>query len=285
MKDCQRKLENIKRTIDLRKSRELQINQEILLAKARLRTFQLEKQTAVNAILVIRTLKASQIYLWESSQNSAVAMEMPDQIKDWTQHKESVLFSNSRLVCLWLRIGQLKKEIVRDRNEFMDLQKEMVRLERHKSSREDFIQDQGKKCEELQLLKFGQLVDIDALDKMTLSTVEDDHIAENDRMIKANKKVVQEMLDHHKLLKEKFLNATNENTSLLIQLADLSERQTFYEKQLANACIKQRSRREGSQKMDIEELLIFSQQFTLQAKQINDLRAEINTLKRKTGEF
>jgi len=270
----QRKLRNTKQIIDLQKEREQQLSRELELVNKDLCVFQLKKQEVANEILVIRALKTSQIFLWHApTEKSSAAGDVTSQIKSCTCSGESLLFFNERLVSLWKRICQLKEEIARDKDEFMELQRELARLENSKLSKEDYIKNLKAKTEELELLKFGQLVDINELDRMTLSTIDDDLHEKEVEKIKTNKKICQSKLENLKLLKEKLLNSTNENTSLLNQFADLTEKLRFSEKRFSqNATFGQSESAEDFQIINKAELLDLRNQSQTQKLHINSLQ-------------
>jgi hypothetical protein len=121
---------------------------------------------------------------------------------------------------------------------------------------------------------------------MTLSSIDDELRLKEEEKIKADeKKSVQAAQDHLRLLNEKFMNSTNENTFLLNQLADLKERQLLSDKMLEKEALCKIKCDENSQMVDKEELINLRKKDRTQKMNIKALQAEIFKLKQKTGNF
>merc|ERR1712028_255716 len=123
------------------------------------------------------------------------------------------------------------------------------------------------KCDDLQMLKFGQIIDLEALDKVSVSKTVDDlnekirvEELKNDRQLSTMKKNYQQY-------REQLLLATQENTKLLENIAELSQRQFKLEKELNST---------GGQ-------MTVADQGPLIKNEVDALKAEINMLRRKGG--
>lgn len=71
----------------------------------------------------------------------------------------------SSLERLAVRINELKNEINEAKNSLKLLHKEKVRLEKDRSVQKEKIELWTEKCSELQMLKFGRLIDLDILEE------------------------------------------------------------------------------------------------------------------------
>ena len=151
-----------------------------------MQSLQLSKQTALNKIEVCVPLNLSQLHTFchsgilsgpaeekdanESKEESTVSTEM---LSDWTRRvmvedmdiTSHTLFTSSALERLSKRIGELKEEIVAAKVDLKRLHKEKVRLEKERGSQRANIESWTDKCNELQMLKFGRLIDLDVLEK------------------------------------------------------------------------------------------------------------------------
>ena len=63
------------------------------------------------------------------------------------------------------RIHELRNETAEARAAFKALHKEKKRLEKERESQRDTIETWRDKCNDLMMLKFGRLIDLDALDQ------------------------------------------------------------------------------------------------------------------------
>ena len=134
-----------------------------------------KKQQEINLIDTVIPLTTSQMYLDEESQrdDSNEGMEIDYVQKEpCSNHplESFVTFPCEYFFKLRLRIRELKDDIAQQKADLKQMKNEKARLSKEKNLKESSISQQMKKCEELQLLKFGQLIDIDALDKISKKT-------------------------------------------------------------------------------------------------------------------
>jgi len=141
------------------------------------------------------------------------------------------------------------------------------------------------KYEEVQMLKFGRMVDLDRLEKMADNRQADVLKA---KVRQTEVKQMKELSDLDSVIKDtqhEFAAATRENTIRLQRLADLTDQQHSLEMSL-NATQGQLSAAEDSTRsagMDEEEKQRLVQLVRLQEREINALKAEINLLRMKGG--
>ena len=150
--------------------------------------------------------------------------------------------------------------------------------------KEGLIAKQAGRCEELQMLKFGQLVDIAALDKISVNNDEAELRVKSSALEISNEQEIFRIHAKHRQLKEQLLDLTNLNTARLNRIAELNGRQFFLEKEL-------NGNKNGMQVVDdgptlraeTEERNRLVALVKLQAKEVDALKAEINLLRRKGG--
>jgi len=196
------------------------------------------------------------------------------------------LFPRDQLDRLKRRIGELGTETEAERKGLSDLHKAKKALERERVAAEASVKAQEAKNEGLQMLRFGQIVDMKMVEEgdsgvrkrvglsRKLNAVE----ADNDRGVAREQRKV-------KALKESLLRVTQENTELLSRIADLSGKQFQLEKELnggggAGAVVGDNG---PSVRSEVEERNKLVALVKLQAKEVEALKAEINLLRRKGG--
>merc|ERR1711865_1274190 len=195
-----------------------------------------------------------------------------------------LVFGKKQLSTLKSRIKELEVENKGLRQEFKNLHKEQSRLGREKKLKDAEIAQFNAKCDDLQMLKFGQIIDLEALDKVSVSKAVDD-LNEKIRVEELkNERQFQSMRDQHQQYREMLLSATIENTRLLESIADLSQKQFKLEKELNSTGSQMHVADQGPLiKNEIEERNRLVQLVKLQAKEVDALKAEINMLRRKGG--
>ena len=186
------------------------------------------------------------------------------------------------------KLKSRSKELVGEnktlRTNYRELHKTKTRLEREKKQQVGEIATLEKRCEELQMLKFGQKIDLQALD-LALETQTVDDVQEKIRVEELkNDRQLMSMKTQYKKFREAMLRATQENTTLLQSVAELSQRQFKLEKELnASGGQLHVNDRGPIIKNEAEERNRLVQLVKLQAKEVDALKAEVNMLRRKGG--
>jgi cilia- and flagella-associated protein 44 len=162
------------------------------------------------------------------------------------------------------------------------LHKEKKQLEKEKGLKEADISVAKARCTELQMLKFGQLIDLESLDQVAIDTSEKALRSKIEDIDQHNFKEVREVVRHHEKLKRDLLEATQKNTTLLMEIAELTGKQVIMEKELVhgNKSIPVADK-SPVVKLEIEERNRLMALVELQAKELDILKAEINLLRRK----
>ncbi|KFP75641.1 hypothetical protein N310_01035, partial [Acanthisitta chloris] len=174
-----------------------------------LETIQWEKQQRLNELDVAVPLKLHQVqYL--------VNGEMPS---DFSQ---ALVFSSSSLESLRKRVGELHNENLMQREIYNTAREQHKQLVRDKKEKEKEIQELEEKCNNLMMKKFGRQVDFEAVQAESV----------NVHMEKMKVQIMEKEYEHSQELKEwekrildlrnQLMNVTNENTSKLKQLHQLT---------------------------------------------------------------
>ncbi|GMH77149.1 hypothetical protein TrST_g4112 [Triparma strigata] len=288
MSEFQKELDALKKTHDRHVGRERQIDKDLKSTEIEIQKFQTEKQKEINELLVTIPLKVGQIRLWKPEVGAEGEMvEVPSDptiLRESVKINECTIFSEDDLGKIRNRIGELKDEIVVDKGNFSGLHKEKRALEKDKLVKEKKIEKQAKECEEIQMLKFGQLVDIEALDKISVNNDEAELKSKSNELEITNEKEIFALQAKHRRLKEKLLDSTNVNTGKLNNIAELNGRQFFLEKELNGKGGGMQVADDGPTiREETEERNRLVALVKLQAKEVDALKAEINLLRRKGG--
>ena len=238
------------------------------------KVFLREKQRALNEISISIPFSSKNIHLW--NQDGAM-IDVP--------MSESIVFSNNSLQTLRKRIRDYTDDIKEQRETLKCLQKERDDLIEEIKSEERVISEQDEKCKDLQMLKFGQLVDIDELDRVTCTGTELSMNAEANYQKEVqvlegiHRKEISTLQKKNTSLKDTLQKATTENTAVLNQIADLGEKHI----KLENMLSKQVKTERLEKKSGTEECDQLIQTANKQVQQMNKLKIQIMQLKRKEG--
>jgi len=278
--DFQKTIDELTRNNERQQTREKQINKDLNQTEKEIESFQTEKQQRLNQLDVVITLKLDQLRCMVAL--DAEAGGDPEVLSGGVNN--CLVFGKKQLSTLKSRIKELEVENKGLRQEFKNLHKEQSRLGREKKLKDAEIAQFNAKCDDLQMLKFGQIIDLEALDKVSVSKTVDDlnekirvEELKNDRQLSTMKKNYQQY-------REQLLLATQENTKLLENIAELSQRQFKLEKELNSTGGQMTVADQGPLiKNEVEERNRLVQLVKLQAKEVDALKAEINMLRRKGG--
>lgn len=298
IKVFQREVERLKQTYCRFCAKERQANKDAMDMKEKIQLFQTKKQHAFNEINTAVPFSLKQMSLWEDNDDIAernekmtTAMSDPKKIniRVHTVMGECVIFSYAALYKLRQRIQDLLFDIKDARQHFNFLQKEWRRMKKEVSIKQQCIHEQKERCKELQILKFGQLVDIDALDKISVGYSKDRSKASAEKITKIAEKNRTEttILETEQLfLRRKLKDETIENTSVLNQIAKLSERQIILEDLLEKGRKNTTAvKDEFIEKLGVEEEERLKRLHINKEKEIDKLKGEIKRLERKDGVY
>jgi len=324
LEEVQVELADSRATIDKafarHKARQTQVASELAGIRKEMQAFQSEKQVVLNKLTITVPLHFSQIYLGKGGvvdvqddadgnahpnpKGSGVPAEKGATIADVLQlHQEAeggdrrpagqlpatlsgaLLFNKDKLQGLRMRVGTLKSDITSLRDGFKELHRGKRRLGREQGEVEAGIAAAKKKAEDLQVLKFGQMVDISTLDKATGSATLNKAEAEVGSQEQGQRSEAARVQESIKGQQAALVEVTRGNTRLLEHIADLTGKQNTLEVELddtssATALLapdSAASQEAAAEKVRLQQLV------QLQNAEMEALRGEVFVLRHKGG--
>ncbi|DAZ98772.1 TPA: hypothetical protein N0F65_003988 [Lagenidium giganteum] len=294
MSEINKSMEELKKSNERQVAKQRQIDKELQATEQDIQLFQSEKQMRFNQLDVVVALSKHQVRSLtaapsQSTQStntlprfksgSGVRWELPETATS------SLVFTTRSFEALTERIESLQKENRSLRQQFRDLHKQQNVLAKEKKVQQERIGEIQDKCEQLQLLKFGQLVDIEVLDKACDTTKL--HELQTKVQIKEMdaEREVRKIKQAQHALTQQILQATEHNTSLLSRIAALNERQLALERELNQANLNQSVLQDESAHLEHEmaERNKLVKLVKLQAREVEALKQEIGLLRGKDG--
>ena len=273
----QRQLDNVERCHDQFCSKLRLSEKNLEELKAQIQIFDDKKLKALNEIKVIVPLKTNQMYVWEDGNEEIPAKEAP--------FSEYVIFSKESLVKLVQRSRDIAQEISKEEAIMKDLKIELKSRTKDNKQLEESIIHHRKRCEELQVLKFGQTIDIDHLDKLSEKSSSSKNHSSHLQIKEAEQDFEKEMdaiVTKNLELKKELKKVTDESTRILTEIADFSKRQIKIEKDLQCNSGKEQDSDDKDKAIDLE-ILNLKKMKRNQIKEMERLQQDINKLKRKEG--
>lgn len=197
---------------------------------------------------------------------------------------ESLLIGQSSIESLRERIVGIQEETQALRIKFKNLHTEKKKLFKEKKQRKGIIAEQESRCEDLQMLKFGQTIDLESLDKIGDRKALDQVNRKKRKLEVRNEAAIAKARKSISTAQESLIKTTQENTSLLERIAHLTHQQQTLERDLnVGGNRLNGADQAGVMRKDAEERNRLVQLVKLQAKEVDALKAEINMLRRKGG--
>jgi len=281
--EVQKDILALKKENDTYISREKAATAALQKINADIQTFQTEKQGKLNELQVVVTLKLHQVQYLSTGKLGLPPNTTEDE--EAPSLEKSVVMTTGQLAKLAARIGELEDEKRALRRRQKEIGKNNRRVAKGIKAETGENGILRGKFEEVQMLKFGQLVDLDKLEKMADNKQADVLKAK----VRATENLqLRELTDLDNGIRgaqHEYAEATRENTIRLQRLADLTDQQHTLEMAL-NSTQGQLSAAEDTSRsagMDEEEKQRLVQLVRLQEREINALKAEINLLRMKGG--
>ncbi|TMW57715.1 hypothetical protein Poli38472_014318 [Pythium oligandrum] len=284
LSDLAKALEELKKSNERQVAKQRQIDKELHATEQDIQLFQSEKQTRFNQLDVVVALSKQQIRslvpkATSQPSNASSRWELPESASN------CLVFTSRSFEALSERIESLQRENKSLRQQFKDLHKQQNLLAKEKKVQQETIAQIQHKCEQLQMLKFGQLVDIELLDKACDTT----RVSELQAKVRAKEMDTERELSRVKQtqqqLKLRILQATEQNTALLSRIAALNERQFALEKELNQANVGQSVLNDDAEllEQELRERNKLVKIVKLQAREVEALKQEIGLLRGKDG--
>lgn len=252
--------------------RERLIDKELSNTEADIEAFQSEKQQALNIIDVAVPLKLNQLkFLGPDGR-------LPRDIS------HSLIFTATGLASLQRRIVELHAEKASLSRQFKELKKQHRVLLKELQLKREEIAVEKKKCEDVQMLKFGQIIDLNILEKVGA----DDGAGElRTKLQQLESSSVSRLSEWDARIAEgqdELARITEQNTRWLDKVAKLTRAQYDLEDVLNNTTknvhVADSSPLDDQSDMERRQLLELVQ---LQEREVDALKAEIHILRRKGG--
>lgn len=205
------------------------------------------------------------------------------------------MFTTQAFAALTERIESLQAENKQLRQQFRDLHKQQSVLAREKRLQQETIARSQERSEQLQRLKFGQLVDLEVLDRACDASAVDELQARVKLREVEGERTLRRVKQMHPQLQHAILQATEQNTALLAQIAALTERQAELERELNRSQGSgSGSGGDGSGLLSLEDDAALAERemkernklvrlVKLQAREVEALKQEIGLLRGKDG--
>ena len=195
----------------------------------------------------------------------------------------ALVFDVNRIAQLKARIEELTAEKGRQRAEYREIKRTQRRLEAERKEKDKEVENLHTRCNELQMLKFGALIDLEALESFSVNDV-GEALKEQLRVLEAHVvHKIKEMDEQVLLAKQELNEKLRTNTQSINGMVKLKDDRAFYDKELgeAQADVAVDSSFRNAQEAEEKKRLL--QLSDLQTQEIQKLRDEIGRLSRKGG--
>ncbi|KAI8915149.1 hypothetical protein DFJ77DRAFT_430281 [Powellomyces hirtus] len=268
-------LVEIQKTVDvLKKENDALIKKEKISDQA-LRTteneiqeFQTQKQQKLNELDVVVPLRLHQLQYLEKQ-------SLPADLSG------ALVFMNQGLAKLRRRIKELQQEKADIRRQHKELRKMHVSLVKSRKEKHAKLQELEARAVDVQMLKFGQIIDLEKLERMGVNKNADELREKLAKEDSKRLKEVEELQVEVLKLREELTEVTKDNTVRLEQLVDLTDTKQTLEEGLNAAQLSVTAEYSGPQHRDIVERQHLISLVQTQAQEIDDLKREIEMLIRK----
>jgi hypothetical protein len=236
--------------------------------RVEIQEFQTQKQRKLNELDVVVPLRSNQIQYLEDNQ-------LP------TDLSNTLVFYNEGLRNLKSRIQELKQEKFDIKKQHRELKKQHVGFIKSKKEKQANVVELTAKNREVQMLKFGQIVDLEKLERLGVNKAADEL---KEKIQKEDHKRLKEVAEYEKkivLEKTKLMDVIKENTIHLEGLITLQKNKHTLEAALNQSQNSVNAEITGPSRKDIEEREKLLGLVKDQANQIGQMKSEIEFLVRK----
>lgn len=276
LQEIQKAVEGLKQTHKKLLDDERRIDKEQKMTDAEIQQFQTDKQRKLNQVPIVFALRLSQVQCLAPESD---AMErMPAELG------QQVIFTNEGLKRLMSRITELHQEIKEVKARHKQLQRDFRVRKKDKNVALQHIEDLHGKFQDIQMLKFGQIVDLDLIERS----------APNKYVQELQEKVLQAEAEHRRRIaewqkrmekqKKELTKITCDNTSLMEQIVSMGYSQMQLDAALnariANVTVNDNEPLNELREMERDRC---KDLLSLQSKEIATLKAEINLFRKKGG--
>ena len=270
LRSFQRDIGITKRNYEQICAKEKQAQREIDSVESQIQAFHDRKQKAVDELKTFIPMNSKEMYLYKSNNSECKDGEDTD-----------VIFCRGNLKKLYLRARELREKIDKDKTTFKELRADKMQLKSKQRETINSIKQLEEHCNEIQMLKFGQLVDLKAFDAITDASLETAESGRSEELLKVSNRHDKEVAKAEgeiMALKMQLKDETSANTQFLKSIAELSQRafDLSEKKNMPNKV-------EVTQDVDSEEDHRLKEICKKQMKEIETLKTAIHRLTRQDG--
>lgn len=263
-------IENVKKEYEALSKKVKVVATNLDAAEWELEAYQREKQQRLNELHVVVPLKLHQV---EFLVNGEIPLDL----------SPALVFTNLSLVNLQNRIITQQREKVEQRKLYKQAREQHKQLIRDRREMMIKIERLEDKCNELMMMKFGRLVNLEALQTLSVNTNLEElkmKMMEREQLYAMEiKKWEDKILE----LRQHLMLVTKENTNKLMQMNTFCLEKMRLEAQLDALQNNLGAEFQGPSKADIEEKEKLIALIQLQAQEAEVLKEEITLLSRKDG--
>nr|KAJ3422153.1 Cilia- and flagella-associated protein 44 [Polyrhizophydium stewartii] len=237
-------------------------------AETEIQDFQTQKQRKLNELDVVVPLRFHQIQLLERN-------SIPSDLSS------ALVFINEGLFKLRSRIRELQQEKADIKKQHKELRKQHVSFIKSKKEKQQKLQELSDRARDVQMLKFGQTIDLEKLERLGVNKTADELREKLQREDNKRLKEATEFDGEIESLKERLTNVTRDNTLKLETLVQLKEQRSELEDSLNASQASVTAEYSGPQKKEVIERDRLIALVQSQSQQIEALKHEIEMLIRK----
>ncbi|XP_019303927.2 cilia- and flagella-associated protein 44 isoform X1 [Panthera pardus] len=263
-------IDNLKKEYDTLSKKVKIVATNLNAAEEALEAYQREKQQRLNELLVVVPLKLHQI-------EHIVFGEIPNDLSG------TLVFSNHSLGRLQERIRQLHEENSKQQKlnkEFRERRKQLIREKREMAKT---ISKMEETVRRLMISKFGRVIDLEALQTLSVNTTLEELKIKKLRKELSNAKEMKMWEEKIAQVRWELMMKTKEHTKKLHQMNDLCTEKKKLDSRLNTLQNQQGNAFQGPRKADIVARKKVTELIQVQAERILALKEEIALLRKKGG--
>jgi len=285
LQEIQRAVDELKKTHTKLLGDERKIDGDQKKTDAEIQQFQTDKQRKLNQVEIVFALRLSQVQCLDGgTQGVGDADATPGNEKLPAELDKHVVFTHEGLNRLMTRITELHQEIKDVKVNFQQLRKDYRLRKKEQKQAILNIDDLHEKFQDIQMLKFGQVVDLELIER----SAPNKYVQElQEKVTEAERDNRLRLSDWEKRIekqKKDLAKVTCDNTSLMEQIVSMGYSQMQLDAALnariANVTVNDTEPLIELREMERERL---KDLLTLQSKEIATLQAEINLFRKKGG--
>ncbi|XP_060005028.1 cilia- and flagella-associated protein 44 [Lagenorhynchus albirostris] len=263
-------IDNLRKEYDTLSKKVKIVATNLNMAEEALEAYQREKQQRLNELLVVIPLKLHQI-------EYVVFGEIPSDLSG------TLVFSNHSLGRLQERIVQLHEENSQQQKLNKDCRERRKQLIREKREMAKTIQKMEETVNQLMVSKFGRVVNLEALQTLSVNTTLEELKIKKLRKELSNAKEMKMWEEKIAQMRRELMMKTKEHTKKLHQMNDLCTEKKKLDSQLNILQNQQGNAFQGPRKADIVAREKVTELIQVQAQRIMALKEEVALLRKKGG--